>query len=602
MNDLRVNATLKAVAALVAIILLASGCGGSGDGGDSGGDAGGDAAAVGQDGAPDSETTVVEEPTSVPDPTPEAEPEPTAASEPEPEPTAVVEPTAAPEPTATPEPRFPDNTGAGVTVVILDRGIDYTHPDFLNPDGTTRIEAILDMTGHSYCGGSRTTVEYSREQINEALATGVALGTDDYNGHGTATAGVAAGNGSALPGAPYRGVATEADLLIVKATSEGAAASDRGPGEPRFDGCGTDALAWVDQKITAMGQPAVGLWNIGAQWGPLDGTSQISREIEAVFGPDRPGRVWVASSGDDGSIANHSGGTYAPGEPFEVPFDKEAGTASFPTAWMSGAAPGTITIEFADGETVGPISPGGTVNQNGVQLSYFTPGNEFYPWTSDGSDYGVWMSLDGTKGPGVFRFEALTGEGRVDLYGDLQSRSSFLDTSIPFLDHLVPGRLSNLSTTFGAVVVGVHVERAIFQGELGPIDLSEEGRDGELWLKSSDGPTRDGRDVLDVTAEAQNIPAALGQNSLWASFRGNVLIDSDGYYVRFGGTSAAGPMVVGTVALMLEVNPDLTATEVKEILRSTAVADEFTGEVPNDQWGHGKLDIIAAVEAAAAAG
>jgi len=71
-------------------------------------------------------------------------------------------------------------------------------------------------------------------------------------------------------------------------------------------------------------------------------------------------------------------------------------------------------------------------------------------------------------------------------------------------------------------------------------------------------------------------------------------------YVRFGGTSGSAPIVVGAIALMLEVNPTLTAAEVKQILRDTAIADEFTSAVPNDQWGYGKLDIIAAVEAAAA--
>ncbi|HEX8385174.1 MAG TPA: hypothetical protein VF576_03265, partial [Rubricoccaceae bacterium] len=35
--------------------------------------------------------------------------------------------------------------GAGVLVAILDRGIDYEHPDFRNADGTTRIRYIYDM-------------------------------------------------------------------------------------------------------------------------------------------------------------------------------------------------------------------------------------------------------------------------------------------------------------------------------------------------------------------------------------------------------------------------------------------------------------------------
>src|SRR5580704_19638681 len=37
-------------------------------------------------------------------------------------------------------------TGKGVIVAVLDRGIDYTHPDFLNADGTTRIKMMWDMS------------------------------------------------------------------------------------------------------------------------------------------------------------------------------------------------------------------------------------------------------------------------------------------------------------------------------------------------------------------------------------------------------------------------------------------------------------------------
>lgn len=493
---------------------------------------------------------------------------------------------------------WPEETGDGVTVIIIDRGIDYDHPDFLRPDGTTRIKAILDMSGQNHCTASRDVAEYREDDINAALSSGEPLGTDDYQGHGTATAGAAAGTGAALDGAPFRGPASDADLVIVKATSEGAPASSAGPGEAPFNGCGTDALEWVDTMIDELGQPAVALWNIGVQWGPIDGTSQLSREIEAVFGPDRPGRVWVSPSGDEGSLPNHAGGAYAPDAPLEVRFTKEAGRASFPTAWLSGDAPASVTVEFDDGPVVGPVGPGEAVDQDGINVIAYRPGQEFYPWTSTSGDRGVWINIDGPSGDGVIRFESLGGTGRVDLYGDVLG-SAHLTSSIEFQDNLVPGRLNDLAATVGAVVAGVHVEREVFVSETGPIDLSTEGALGDLWLKSSGGPTRDGRAVLDVTAAGQNAPAALGQASYWASLRGNVLAGSDSMYVRFGGASGSAPIVVGVVAAMLEANPELTGAEVKEILRSTAIEDEFTGPVPNEQWGHGKLDPVAAVAAAA---
>ena len=37
-------------------------------------------------------------------------------------------------------------SGKGVLVGIVDSGIDYTHPDFRNPDGSSRILALWDQT------------------------------------------------------------------------------------------------------------------------------------------------------------------------------------------------------------------------------------------------------------------------------------------------------------------------------------------------------------------------------------------------------------------------------------------------------------------------
>jgi hypothetical protein len=50
---------------------------------------------------------------------------------------------------------------------------------------------------------------------------------------------------------------------------------------------------------------------------------------------------------------------------------------------------------------------------------------------------------------------------------------------------------------------------------------------------------------------------------------------------------------------MLERDPTLNAEEIKNVLTQTARADEFTGSVPNNSWGYGKLDVAAAVQAVA---
>lgn len=60
-------------------------------------------------------------------------------------------------------------------------------------------------------------------------------------------------------------------------------------------------------------------------------------------------------------------------------------------------------------------------------------------------------------------------------------------------------------------------------------------------------------------------------------------------YVAFGGTSSAGPHVAGAVALIRQADKTLSHGKVRALLRTGAIADNFTGTVPNATWGFGKL-------------
>lgn len=86
------------------------------------------------------------------------------------------------------------------------------------------------------------------------------------------------------------------------------------------------------------------------------------------------------------------------------------------------------------------------------------------------------------------------------------------------------------------------------------------------------------------------------------------------YRNNFGGTSSATPLTAGVAALMLSVNPFLTWSDAREILRRTAVKIDFANTDPTGQWvdndgdgfnefsqwyGYGRIDAEAAVREAA---
>ncbi|MFF8883539.1 S8 family serine peptidase [Streptomyces flaveolus] len=72
----------------------------------------------------------------------------------------------------------------------------------------------------------------------------------------------------------------------------------------------------------------------------------------------------------------------------------------------------------------------------------------------------------------------------------------------------------------------------------------------------------------------------------------------DGGYGTLDGTSMATPHVSGTVALMLQAQPDLTVDEALAILTGTSHSDDRYGERPNARYGYGRIDAYAAVKEA----
>lgn len=494
-------------------------------------------------------------------------------------------------------------SGKDVIIAILDRGIEWQNWDFRNLDGTTRIKWLLDMSGQNWCDPHNPrAVEYSADEINAALAGRSVLTSRDAVGHGTVTAGIAAGNGRSLPGGIHHGVAPEADLIIVKMTSEGVPGHHVEPSEEAFNGCIGQALDWLNQKIEPVGKPVVALINSGGQlWGPLDGTSIVSRKIEEFFG-NRPGRIFVAPSGDEAGLPTHAGGNYSSSTTI-VNISRSSGDQTQLAMWFKGPS-ASIAVEFDDDHrslTARTDVPGDQDIQNGgneIYLHVYEPGQEPYPTTSVGIDHFVNLEFKGHASTGHISLRGLPAEvGRFDMYSDQAAVTEFRD-------HLVSGWLTDYASTKSAIVIGAYVSTNTWidiTGTAQPTSPNDQEVPGGLWITknrggSAGGPTRDGRRALDVVTPGENVFATYASNSYWAANTSNLIQDGGSHYGWQGATSGAAPIAVGAIALMLEMKSDLTSDQVRDLLHKTASKDGITVPIPDDNWGSGRIDVRAALD------
>lgn len=518
-------------------------------------------------------------------------------------------------------------TGKGVIVAIIDTGIDWSHQDFINADGTSRILYLYDLFDPSWTNssgriGSQPPLAdrdnkpigtlYSKAQINAALKGQGKVASKDFGGHGTACAGTAAGNGRATANGvlpeTHKGIAPEADLIIVKA--------DNGDGS--IQNLGYYTVEWILNTAKSLGKPAVINMSFGTQYSSHDGDAPLERMLDNFVGPGKPGAVITVSAGNQGRDSFHAGSTFGPDRPgqadnfssrIELFVTEEKGThltsyfntnddwglaiVGLDTFFVDAAGKPVVFFLSRVGEDYGgKLSKPAKAPQNFNQ--YFKDGVEIDSVGDKTHQVTIWLPKGRYDVYGFGASPKVTN-GRFDLYIPDTDAGTFGKGNEERFMVGTPGNSTNVIT------VGAYDFRSSWTNVEGTQTFYNM-KAGSISNYSSPGFRRDNIVKPEIAAPATYTISPLSKDSTSMGRKSDGTpnkshITDDGLHLAWQGTSASSPYTAGVIALMLQKNPSLDAVQIKEILKKTAIRDELTGATPNPYWGYGKLNPVAAIRA-----
>lgn len=463
--------------------------------------------------------------------------------------------------------------GKDVLIGIVDSGIDYENPDFRNADGTTRILALWDQTlqNGKPPQGYHIGTEFTSEQINEALRMEVReeryriVPSRDTSGHGTAVAGIAAGNGRGSKNGKYRGAAPEAGLLIVKMGGAGET------GFPRT----TQLMRGVDyivRKAEELKKPVAINISFGNTYGSHDGTSLLERYLNTVS--ERWKNVICVGSGNEGTTAGHAAGEYRKGMMTEVQLAVQQREKSFSLQiWKSYVDEVAITIVDPSGNHSGRLEEKeGTQRIQIGETELLVYYGEPKPYSIRQEIYISFLPRNEFVTAGVWKIQMMPGQVVDKLWQMWLPVQNALNIGTAFLKPDSSTTLTIPSTASLVITVAAYnaltFSYADFSGR-GPVQIYE----GENANKP------------DLAAPGVRVMAPV----------------AGGGYAEFTGTSFATPFVTGSAALLMEWgivkgnDPYLYGEKVKAYLRRGARQIPGYDRWPNGELGYGRLCIVQSI-------
>ena len=501
-------------------------------------------------------------------------------------------------------------TGHGVVVGVQDIGFDLTHPNFYSADMRQyRIKALWDQLSRDTIG---STLYVGRDYVGREALLKLRHPIDgETQTHGTHTAGIAAGSGAEGNGdiSPYRGMACDADLVLVDNAADNASLID--PKDYYKFTYATDALGfkYIFDYAERMHQPCVINFSEGSSQ-DFHGYDQLYYELLAkLIGP---GRIIVSSAGNDGArnsyihknIGKERAGAFIMGN--EKRFSctaKSKQTFTFRVSvYDNVASPQIVDIS--------------TVNVCNAQDSLLTDslligGKKYiwrvlaYPNSYDARETAYDFQISSPSKLGDSPQVSLQVMGRdadIELYR--MSGYMFPHSLDPVLD---AGNcrytIFSPSSSPDVICVGSTSYRTQFVNYLGEKKVYDSGQKGIRSAFSAMGPTLDGRIKPDVMAPGQNIISSYSTFFINNPKNVNASVKSDVRHFEYNGrtyawnanagTSMSAPVVTGAIALWLQADPTLTPADCLEIFAKTCSHYDTSLSYPNNLYGYGQIDVAA---------
>lgn len=504
-------------------------------------------------------------------------------------------------------------TGEGVIVGVIDAGIELNHPDFQDANGNTRVMKLWDQNYPFDTQLTPAAYGYGQAWDSTMINAGQCPSEDQvaYFGHGSTVTGTATGNGMAT--GAYGGAAPDVDMIIVSNKLDAS----------NWTSAIVDAVEWIFAEADALGKPCVINISLGTYYGSHDGLDAAALMIDDLI-TQSTGRAVVCAAGNSGSFAPYHLHTDVSSDTSftwfkyitnsqlgfgAIWFDLWADTADFNNLKFAMGAD-KVTPDYSYRGRTEFFEVQNALNTNLRDTIWGSNGDMISPvlWYAQlrGEQYLMRVILEEPDSSAyMYRFMS-TGSGAFDVWslGLLGSSKMIVDIPSPgvfpdIVDYVLPDDEQRIVDSWACSPEVVTV--ANYHGEVDYIDINGDlqtipGTVDDIASASSSGPTRDGRTKPDIAATG-SVTLSCGPLDMLQDLILNspFKVAPGGFHFRGGGTSIAAPVITGAIALYFEKCNEATNIEALNALLNAADGDSFTGVVPNDTWGAGKVNVFEAL-------